>query len=235
LATALWASVPALGHFLAVVPEADFVKKREVKFKVEFTHPAEGGPAMPFEVERATVYLYGKFYPVKLEKKGLTYEGSFKVVRPGVYQLVVEQKPYWEESEGLYIKQVAKVFVDAYGWEEGWDRPVGLKVEVVPQVRPFGLWEGNTFVGRVYKDGKPLAGATVEVEYYNDRGLKYPVPVLTTQTLKTDERGYFYYTLPWSGWWGFSVLTEGQTHEGKPLELDAVLWIYAHPKPEGVR
>ncbi len=233
-------------HFLVLVPEADTLKKREVSLFTEFTHPAEGGPAMHYEIESSGAFVGGKVYPIRWSKKEVpacegcserveAYEGKLKIVRPGVYQIFVEQKPYWEPHEGVYIKQIAKVYVDAFGLEEGWQRPVGLKVEIVPLVRPFGFWEGNTFVGRVYKDGEPLPHARVEIEYYNQRDVKYPNEILYTQVVETDERGYFYYTVPWSGWWGFAAITEGETYNGKPLELDAVLWIYAYPKPEGVK
>jgi len=192
------------------------------------------------------VFKSGKEYPLKWKVSYIpaSPEGGGKVEKytsqvsllgPGVYQVVVWQKPYYEPAEGVYIKQLAKVYISAFGWEEGWDKPIGAKVEIVPLTRPFGIWEGNSFVGRVLKDGKPLKGARVEIEYYNTGGVKYPNEVLYTQVVKTDENGVFVYTIPWSGWWGFSVITEGGEYNGHPLELDGVLWIYAYPKPKEVK
>jgi len=239
-------SMQSYAHFLLLVPEGDVLKKRTVEVTTAFTHPAEGGPSMHYQIERSGVFINGKIYPIQWKEfnipacKGCSetveaYKGSFKVFRPGVYQIFVKQKPYYEPHEEQYIQQIVKVYVCTFGLEEGWNRPVGLEVEIVPLTRPFGLWEGNIFVGRVYKDGKPLPHARVEVEYYNKEGVKYPNETLYTQVVETDEQGYFYYSVPWSGWWGFSAITDGGTYNGKPLELDAVLWIYAYPKPKGVK
>jgi cobalt/nickel transport protein len=228
-------------HFLTLIPDSDIKERsREVKLRCEFTHPAEGGPAMPFRIEEGGAFVGGKVYPLRWEPvsegaKG--YAATFKIFRPGVYQFFVKQEPYFEPAEERFIQQIAKVYTCAFNLEEGWDKPIGLRVEIVPITRPFGLWEGNTFKGRVLINGKPAAGVEVEVEYYNTEGLKYPKTPLITQVVKTDEDGYFVYTIPWSGWWGFSAITDGGTlknpSDGKdyPLELDAVLWIYAYPKP----
>ena len=242
----------SFAHFLVVKPEADIVRKPFVKVESEFTHPAEGYPAMHYQIERSGVFVNGRIYPIEWEKgyipampgsslKVEKYTANIRLHGPGVYQIFVEQKPYFEPTEGQFIQQIAKVYISAFGWEEGWDKPIGLPVEIVPLTRPFGLWEGNTFVGRVLKNGKPVPHARVEIEYYNSRGVKYPNELLYTQVVKTDQNGVFIYTVPWSGWWGFAAITDGgtlkNTSDGKeyPLELDAVIWIYAYPKPQGVK
>lgn len=236
----------AHAHFVTLIPESDTVRKPTVKVETLFTHPAEGYPAMHYQIEKSALFKNGKEYPLKWsveyipvqpgsDQKVEKYVSKVRLHGPGIYQIVVWQKPYYEPAEGVYIKQIAKVYISAFGWEEGWDKPIGAKVEIVPLTRPFGIWEGNTFVGRVLKDGKPLKGARVEIEYYNTEGVKYPNETLYTQVVKTDENGVFVYTLPWSGWWGFSVITEGGEYNGHPLELDGVLWIYAYPKPKGVK
>ncbi len=40
--------------------------------------------------------------------------------------------------------------------------PIGLKYEIVPLTKPFGLYTGNIFQGVVLKDGKPQANVKVE-------------------------------------------------------------------------
>jgi len=242
----------SFAHFLVVKPESDAVRKPFVEVETEFTHPAEGYPSMHYQIERSGVFVNGRIYPIRWKLGYIPAEpGSSEMVEkytadirlhgPGVYQIFVEQKPYFEPTEEQFIQQIAKVYVSAFGWEEGWNRPIGLKVEIVPLTRPFGLWEGNTFVGMVLKDGKPLPNARVEVEYLNTKHVKYPNELLYTQVVHTDKNGIFVYTVPWSGWWGFSAITHSgeikNPSDGKeyPLELDAVLWIYAYPKPQGVR
>jgi cobalt/nickel transport protein len=120
--------------------------------------------------------------------------------------------------------------VAAFGEEEGWSEPLGLKTEIVPLTRPFGNYAGNVFQGQVLLDGRPVAGADVEVEFYNAQG-KYEAPdgYMVTQVVKTDAGGVFTYGVPFAGWWGFAALNtaeEKMDHQGKPkdVELGAVLW-----------
>ncbi len=63
-------------------------------------------------------------------------------------------KPYWEPAEDKFIKHITKTYIGAFGEEEGWSKPLGLEVEVVPITRPFGLYAGNVFQGRVLKKRK---------------------------------------------------------------------------------
>ncbi len=242
----------SFAHFLVVKPDSDIVRKPVIKVESEFTHPAEGYPAMHYQIERSGVFVNGRIYPIEWQKRYIPaepgsdlkveeYTATIRLHGPGVYQIFVEQKPYFEPTEEQFIQQIAKVYVSAFGWEEGWRKPIGLPVEIVPLTRPFGLWEGNTFVGQVLKNGKPVPYARVEIEYYNSKGVKYPNELLYTQVVKTDQNGVFIYTVPWSGWWGFAAITHSgevkNPSDGKeyPLELDAVVWIYAYPKPQGVR
>ena len=130
--------------------------------------------------------------------------------------------------------------VNAFGAEEGWDETVGLPAEIIPLTRPYGIWEGNTFRGLVLINGKPAPNLEVEVEYYNKDGKAHaPKDPFVTQVIKTDKNGIFTYTIPWAGWWGFSALGDGGTlkKDGKsyPVELDAVIWIKAYPRPQGVK
>ncbi|MDK2861183.1 MAG: nickel transport protein [Thermodesulfobacterium sp.] len=237
-------------HFVVLKPDTENVvdKKKPVRVEALFTHPMEGGPHMDFKIKKSELFEEGKRYPVewKVEyipsskgsnKKVPKYVTNLSLNKPGLYQLYVDPEPYFEPAEGKYIQQITKVVFSAFGKEGGWDEPIGLKVEIIPLVKPFALWEGNLFKGRVLVDGKPAANVEVEVEYLNTQGFKAPYDSLITQVVKTDENGYFEYTLPWEGWWGFSAITEGgkiKGNDGKeyPLELDAVIWVKAYPKPK---
>ena len=98
---------------------------------------------------------------------------------------MVDPKPYWEPAEDKFIVHYTKVIVPAYGDEDGWDKPAGVKTEIVPLTRPFANYAGNTFRGQLLVDGKPAAGADVEVEYFNRDG-KYEAPndYFVTQVVK---------------------------------------------------
>lgn len=241
------------GHFLVVKPSADNVVKRGDIVLVEtlFTHPMEGGPHMEFKIKESGMVFEGEKTTLNWKTELISsYKGSSKKVpkyfakinldKPGVYKIFVDMEPYFEPAEQKFIRQIAKVIISALGKEEGWDEPIGLKVEILPMVKPFALWEGNIFKGRVLVEGKPAANVEVEVEYLNTKGVKVPFDSFVTQTIKTDENGYFEYSIPWEGWWGFSAIIEGGKIKGSdgkeyPLELDAVIWVKAYPKPRAIK
>jgi len=116
--------------------------------------------------------------------------------------------------------------------QEGWDKPIGLKAEIVLLIRPYGLWAGNIFSGTVLFKGKPVPNAEVEVEFYNgDKSIKAPTEAHVTQVIKADKNGVFSYAMPRAGYWGFSALLEDDKKlkhtDGKeyPVELGAVFWV----------
>jgi len=160
---------------------------------------------------------------------------DYRIKRPGDYVFYVEPQPYFEPAEEAFIVHYTKVVVDAFGMEEGWDAEIGLKTEIVPLTRPYGLWAGNVFQGVVVVDGKPAPGTEVEVEYYNEGGtIEAPADPFVTQVVKADENGVFTYAMPRAGWWGFAGLntddrlirhTDGKDYE---VEIGAVLWVKAH-------
>jgi cobalt/nickel transport protein len=125
--------------------------------------------------------------------------------------------------------------VDALGLEEGWDEPVGLETEIVPLTRPYGLWTGNVFTGRVLVKGKPVPYAEVEVEYLNESPenaaqVKAPSDPYVTQVVKADSNGFFTYAMPRAGWWGFAALNDASwklknDKVMKDVEIGAVIWV----------
>lgn len=230
----------AFAHFGMVIPSANIMtqKKRIAKFAVSFSHP--------FELVGMDMQKPARFYVVKDGKVtdllgslgGATimahqgWQTSYRFKRPGVYQFVMEPTPYWEPAEDLSIIHYTKTIVAAYGADTGWDTPVGLPTEIVPLLRPFGNYAGNSFVGQVLIKGKPAANVDVEVEFYNEGGKVAPVSDYhVAQVIKTDSNGIFSFTCPRAGWWGFSALSEADytlkdpQGKDKPVELGAVLWI----------
>ncbi|RKY40795.1 MAG: DUF4198 domain-containing protein [Candidatus Omnitrophota bacterium] len=255
----LCVAISAQAHFVMLLPSDDIVNSEEehmVSLKCVFTHPMEGGPTMEMAKPQAFgVMVKGEksdllfsLKPIKFpifaswnpnysqykDKTATAWEASYHLKRPGDYQFYVIPQPYFEPAEEKFIYQITKVVVDAFGAEEGWDEPIGLPAEIIPLTRPYGLWAGNLFRGLVLINGKPVPNLEVEVEYYNQDGKVHPpADCMVTQVVKTDNNGVFAYNIPWSGWWGFSVLGNGGTkvYKGKPypIELDAVIWIKAYP------
>jgi cobalt/nickel transport protein len=177
--------------------------------------------------------LLAQLTPTRIMDHG-AWRLDYPIKRPGVYMFHMEPQPYWEPAEDCFIVHHTKTVVAAFGDDEGWDAELGLKTEIVPLAKPFGLYAGNVFQGIVKMDGKPVPHAEVEVEYYNrDQQAHAPTDYMITQTVKADGNGVFTYATPTSGWWGFAALNTADytlDHEGqkKDVELGAVIWVYFH-------
>lgn len=237
--TVLLLSKVALAHFGMVIPSTSVVEDKQhaaLELNLSFSHPMEmvGMPlASPTSFR---VALDGQSEDLKSSLKAVQVMGKpawstqYTLKKPGVYQFVMEPSPYWEPAEDCFIIHYTKTVVSAFGEEDGWAEPVGLKTEIVPLTRPFGNYAGNVFQGQVLMDGRPAPGVDVEVEFFN-RDKRYAAPngYLVTQVVRTDANGVFTYGVPFAGWWGFAALTtsmEKMDHEGAPkdVELGAVLW-----------
>ncbi len=244
------AAAPARAHFQMLLPSDDIVevteRRQPLALEVRFWHPFEGQgmdmerpEAFGVRVAGETLDLLERLQPRRYtDLKGRAHQGflaTYRLRMPGDHVFYVVPRPYWEPSEQVFIRQIAKVVVSAYGLEEGWDEELGLPAEIIPLSRPYGLYAGNVFQGIVKRDGKPVPYATVEVEYYNaDGSARAEVPPLATQFVKADANGVFTYGIPRAGWWGFSALVDSsgtlpRDGQPRPLELGAVIWVRAHP------
>ncbi len=233
----------AAAHFQELIPSADIVAEqgpRDIRLDLAFTHPMERGPVMEMAPPlRFGVLSGGKTRDLKAslrpgQQDGKTvFAAHLRLDQPGDHVLFVEPAPYWEKAEGKWIVHYTKVVVDFAGGGGGWDKPVGLPVEIEPLVRPYGLWTGNLFRGIVRRNGKPVPFAEIEVEWRNDGSLKAPADPFVTQVIKADASGQFAYAMPRAGWWGFAALIESdkpaKSPEGKPakIELGGLIWVRA--------
>jgi cobalt/nickel transport protein len=238
----LTAATPALAHFGMVIPDKNIMERPgELGLEFRFWHPMENNGMPLAKPKAAGVALGGRKTDLlpslkeMREGKAIWWKGFYKVKKPGDYIFYMEPQPYWEPAEDCFIIHYTKTIVDALNAEEGWDQPLGLKIEIVPLTRPYGLWAGNSFTGKVLFKGAPLANADVEVEFYNNGGeVEIPSPTYVTQVVRTDANGVFTYAMPWGGWWGFAALTtddEKIKKDGQPknVEVGGVLWIYLQP------
>jgi len=238
----------ASAHFAMIIPSKDVVgknDKKEIGILIQFTHPFEGGPVMQMDkpekfgvvIEDRVTDLLGTLKEKKVDGKS-TWEADFKVTRPADYIFFLQPNPYWEPAEDKFIVHVTKVIVDAFGAEEGWDKPIaaaaGIPAEIVPLSRPYSLYAGNLFTGQVLKGGKPAANIDVEVEWWGKGTVKAPTDSHVAQVVKTDVNGVFSFAMPKAGWWGFAALMDADAplkHDGKDkkVELGAVLWVHTYP------
>jgi len=230
-------------HFGMLIPSDTMIMQgddRTIRVQASFSHPFEGiGMEMAMPVVCDVIANGIRKDLTGLLKNDLVvgrtaWSLDYKITRPGVYMFLVEPEPYWEAAEDAFIIHYTKTVVTAFGDDEGWDREVGLKTEILPLSKPYGLYAGNLFQGMVKLNGKPIPYAKVEVEYYNkDQQLTAPTSYMITQTIKTDGNGIFSYAAPVAGWWGFAALNSADfklKHDGqdKDVELGAVIWVKFH-------
>lgn len=237
-----WA-VPAMAHFGMVIPSDTMVMQedpRSVTLTLSFSHPFEV-IGMPLVQPKSFGVLAGGNSQNLAD--GLrqhvvmgqpAWQSNYPIKRPGAYIFYMEPQPYWEPAEDCFIIHYTKTVVAAFGDDEGWDGEVGLKTEIVPLAKPFGLYAGNVFQGIVKLDGKPVPHVDVEVEYYNEQGsAQAPTEYMIAQTIRSDANGVFTYAAPVAGWWGFAALSEADfklKKDGldKAVEIGAVIWVKFH-------
>ena len=229
----------AEAHFQELIPSTDILPgqgEANLRLDLRFTHPMERGPLMDMAApQQFGVLAAGKKTDLrpqlqKASEGGKTiFTASYRPALPGDYVFYVAPAPYWEAAEGKYIQHFAKVVVD-FASGGGWDKLVGLPVEIEPLVRPYGLWTGNLFRGIIRQNGKPLPFAEIEVEWRNDGTVTAPSDPFITQVIKADAGGQFSYAMPRAGWWGFAALVDGKpmaAPNGKmvPVEQGGVMWV----------
>ncbi len=230
----------AFAHFGMVIPSDSMVMQddpRKIDIQLSFSHPFEmvgmpfANPKKFFVVHDGNkIDLNATLQNIKVMKED-AYKSIYRFKKPGAYSFVMEPVPYWEPAENCFIIHYTKTIVAAFGDDEGWDSEIGLKTEIVPLSKPFGLYAGNVFQGVVKLDGKVVPYAQVEVEFFNqDHKAKAPTDYMVAQTIKADSNGVFTYAAPVAGWWGFAALStsnEKMVYKGKQkdIELGAVIWV----------
>ena len=215
-AFSLFAAGHVWAHFGMVIPSDSMVMQGEsktVSLKVSFSHPFEivgmdlAKPKAFTVIENGKKKELGETLKQTEVMDHKAWETDYVVKRPGIFMFCLEPEPYWEPAEDCFIIHYTKTVVTAFGDDEGWDAEAGLKTEIVPLSKPFGLYAGNVFQGIVKMDGKPVPYAEVEVEFYNtDKKVKAPTDYMVAQTIKADANGVFTYAAPVAGWWGFAAL-----------------------------
>jgi len=233
----------SLAHFGMVIPSDTMVMQadqRTISVIFSFSHPMEMIGMELAKPKTVAVWVNGTHQDMHDRLQAATvmdhpaWRLDYPIKRPGVYMFYMVPQPYWEPTEDCFIVHLTKTVVTAFGDDEGWDAELGLKTEIVPLSKPYGLYAGNLFQGIVKMDAKAIPFAEVEVEYYNrERQFHAPTDYMVTQTIKADGNGVFTYATPRSGWWGFAALNTADytlKHEGqdKDVELGAVIWVYFH-------
>ncbi|UWQ16032.1 DUF4198 domain-containing protein (plasmid) [Aliiroseovarius sp. M344] len=252
LATILALALPvtASAHFqLNYTEEAMIDRPGDVPMGLIFWHPFENGHVMDmgqplefFMVHNGDkVDLSDRLEPARFKgatNEAAAYRATVPVKRSGDYVVVTVPAPYYEQSEDIFIQQIAKVVLNRNTLPTDWDQPVGLPTEILPLNKPYNVIVGSTFSGQVLADGQPVPGAEIEVEYMaaepnleffsTSDPTAHPMPGGAVVAI-ADDNGVFTFGIPKAGYWGFAALGSGPVteHEGKELSQDAVIWIRA--------
>ena len=247
-------SQTASAHFqMLQIDDYMRTKGGKITLKMPFTHPSHGSPMMDMgqPISLDVTYkgkktdLTDKITALKWQgttNESAAFQANAKLRGMGDYVFSLMPEPYLETSEDIYIQQLTKTIVNVGGLPTTWNEPLNLTAEIVPDQRPYAVYAGGLFSAVVMTDGKPVAGAEIEVEFLNydvneagdgfgkDAYVEYPAKNLNIMTLVSDENGRFFFGIPHEGYWGFAALGVGAKTEykGKALSQDAVLWVQAH-------
>lgn len=189
------------------------------------TTPIKDGVAQP---ERRD--LLGDLEEIRyLNQKA--WGANVALTKPGLYQFVIEGRPWWDAAHGRYLQHYVKTTLPVYGVERGWSLPVGQRFEIVPLSRPFGLTAPAMFSGTVLMDGKPLASASVRMARINTEKRTVPTSWHEDIAARTNTKGEFSFVLNQPGWWCCMASIPGDPLKGpdgqpKPLQMGAMFWLY---------
>ncbi len=175
------------------------------------------------------------------QREAVAYKTSYRVRGMGDFVFTFEPAPYWEENEGKYITQYSKLILNRAGLPTDWSMETGMLAEIVPLTWPVNIFDGSTFRGVVLYKGEPVPNAEIEVEFLNAKAFKgafadvkeydFEDGESPAQLIMTDENGVFSFSFPWSGWWGFASLLEGDPIDGKDQEVGATITLEVLDKP----
>lgn len=164
-----------------------------------------------------------------LEKKA--WGANVSIDKPGLYQFVLEAKPWFDTERDIYLHQQAKVILPAFGGHKGWGASFGQSFEILPLTRPFGLTCPVLFSGQLLLDGAELKNVIIKMGRINTN----PKPALSRyhQILeaRTDTNGQFSFLLGEPGWWYCEATIPGAPLKGpdgemREVERSTVLWLY---------
>ena len=202
----VFSALPVSAHFGMIIPTDTMVMQedeRTLHLTFSFSHPFEGVGMNLIKPKTCAVMVNGvsqkllsTLAPAHVMQRD-AWQLDYAIKRPGVYMFYMEPQPYWEPAEDCFIIHYTKTVVTAFGNDDGWDQAIGLKTEIVPLSKPYGLYSGNVFQGVVMLNGNPVPYSEVEVEYYNkDQTATAPTDYMITQTIKADANGVFSYAAP---------------------------------------
>lgn len=239
--------VLALAQVTVFVPSAPDIDRKDKSLEVDMLMTM----MEPFQNSALSMDMPQMFAALRYEKEmeaperrdllgdieEITYMGikawgaNIAIEKGGLYQFIMETRPWWDKEEGLYIQQLCKVILPVLGIDYGWNIPAGLGFEIVPLSRPFGLTSPAFFSGRAQLLGKPQANIPVKMGRINIEKKSALTPWHEELVSVTSQSGEFVFLLNQPGWWFCEAQIPGDPIKGsdgemKPVRFGSVIWLY---------
>ena len=133
LLLALLAASPACAEYFAILraqpPLVSDLKCKELKVAIAFGHPfaqtatdmdmVQMFAAIKYPQEQGGQSVRREFLdtlkPAKYLKKS-AWASTIPLPEPGLYQLVLETRPYWDQKQGIFLQQFAQTLVPVLGY-----------------------------------------------------------------------------------------------------------------------
>ena len=156
------------------------------------------------------------------------------LAEPGLYQFILEAKPFWNQEKNEFLQQNAKLFLPVLSAGRGWDKALSQGLEIVPLTRPYGLIKPAFFSGRVLNNGKAVPDVRIRAARLNADKSAAPNRWSRDLETRTDSEGIFSLLLNEGGWWFCEAITDGEPLKGpdgqmKETQKSAILWLYVGP------
>lgn len=163
-----------------------WIEKREGVFAVLWGHPPEISPYEPERLKEVKAFD-GRGKEVSLARKNekdtvslsskskvsmitASFEGGYLVTTPEGKKRFTKReaaKAGLQITDSIYSSQYAKAL---FACGESATKPAGLKFEIVPLKNPCMLTPDDILPLKIYFDGKPLEGVTIEIGKHAEAG-----------------------------------------------------------------
>ncbi|MFC1736349.1 DUF4198 domain-containing protein [Candidatus Hydrogenedentota bacterium] len=248
LSTICLSSAIAHAHFNILLPSDYHMwhgrKDRATEFKVIWGHGYEHiwfDAEVPEELiavspsGEKTNLLDGLKKSMVTGRDGKDYRAFSLSYRPkerGDHIIAMKAALVYDREQEVYLQDYAKSIFHVQD-KLAWDRNVGMKLELVPLTRPYGLQVGGVFQAQVLLEGKPLAACEVEFEKYQRRAPSQkdtPPETFITFEAKTDPNGIVTFGLHEEGWFALTAINVTKEHAKPngvlaPIVERSTLWI----------
>lgn len=155
------------GQFIVVYGHADKAETYDAAKVKEVMAYGIDGKLVQVAVER-------EGYPVIIKPKGkaalitLFFDNGFWSKTPDGYK----NKPKKDVPDAMESLHSIKYSKNILKWSDKFSKPLGMKMEIVPMKNPLSLKTEDVLQIKVFLDGKPVEGASINAGGYHKDDLK---------------------------------------------------------------